>query len=120
MTSAHTARPVLAVTLGDVAGIGPALQRSPAFPQSVNVGFVQVLAPDHVRLRVFERGVGETLACGSGACAATVTLMQRGRLQRDARISLPGGDLRIQWPGDGQPVVMAGPTAFVFEGEWIA
>ncbi|PSD15357.1 diaminopimelate epimerase, partial [Stenotrophomonas maltophilia] len=53
-------------------------------------------------------------------CAAAVTLMQRGRLQRDARISLPGGDLRIQWPGDGQPVVMAGPTAFVFEGEWMA
>jgi len=79
-----------------------------------------VISRQRIGLRVLERGVGETLACGSGACAAAVTLMQRGRLQRDARISLPGGDLRIQWPGDGQPVVMAGPPAFVFEGEWVA
>ena len=86
----------------------------------MNVGFVQVLDDGHARLRVFERGVGETLACGSGACAAAVVLMQRGRLRDDAIISLPGGDLRIQWPGGDAEIVMSGPTAFVFDGEWTA
>ncbi|MGH8088499.1 MAG: diaminopimelate epimerase, partial [Stenotrophomonas sp.] len=90
------------------------------FPQSVNVGFVQVLDPSHARLRVYERGVGETLACGSGACAAAVVMMQRGRLERDATLSLPGGDLRLRWPADDAQVVMSGPAAFVFEGEWNA
>ncbi|KAF1697168.1 diaminopimelate epimerase [Pseudoxanthomonas koreensis] len=108
------------VAAADVAGLGAKLQRSPAFPQSCNVGFAQVLAPDHVRLRVYERGVGETLACGSGACAAVASLVRRGRLAREATVSLPGGDLRIRWPDDGAEVIMAGPAAFVFEGEWQA
>ena len=85
-----------------------------------NVGFAQVLAPDHLCLRVYERGVGETLACGSGACAAVASLVRRGRLAREATVSLPGGDLRIRWPHDGAEVIMAGPAAFVFEGEWQA
>ena len=97
-----------------------ALQQSHWFPESVNVGFAEVVARDHIRLRVFERGVGETLACGSGACAAAVVLMKRGRIDRAATVSLPGGDLHIQWPADDAEVVMSGPTAFVFEGEWNA
>ena len=120
MGNPHAVIEVDDVATADVAGLGPALQRSSAFPQSVNVGFAQVLAPDHIRLRVFERGVGETLACGSGACAAVASLVRRGRLAREATVSLPGGDLRIRWPDDGAEVIMSGPAAFVFEGEWQA
>lgn len=101
----------------DVARIGRAVQSSPLFPQSANVGFAQVLAPDRIRLRVHERGAGETLACGSGACAAATVLMRRGRIARDVAVELPGGTLRITWPDDASAVTMAGPTAFVFEGE---
>ena len=102
-----------------VARYGSALQQSPAFPESANVGFAQVVARDRVRLRVFERGVGETLACGSGACAAVAVLARRGRVDRDVAVSLPGGDLRIAWPDDDAQILMSGPTAFVFEGEWL-
>lgn len=98
---------------------GPALQRSAAFPESVNVGFAQVQSRDRIRLRVYERGVGETLACGSGACAAAAILMRRGRIDRDVVVALPGGELRIAWPDDASPITMAGPAAFVFEGEWL-
>lgn len=120
MGNPHAVVEVADVATADVAGIGLALQQSPAFPDSVNVGFAQVLAADHVRLRVYERGVGETLACGSGACAALVALVRRGRVAREATVSLPGGDLRIRWPDDGAEVIMAGPATFVFEGEWQA
>ncbi|WP_036171443.1 diaminopimelate epimerase [Noviluteimonas dokdonensis] len=98
---------------------GPALQRSAAFPESVNVGFAQVIARDRIRLRVYERGVGETLACGSGACAAAAILMRRGRIDREVVVALPGGELQIAWPDAASPVTMAGPAAFVFEGEWL-
>ena len=98
---------------------GPALQRSPAFPESVNVGFAQVQSRDRIRLRVYERGVGETLACGSGACAAAAILMRRGRVDRDVTVALPGGELQIAWPDPAGPITMAGPAAFVFEGEWL-
>ena len=120
MGNPHAVVEVADTAAADVAGIGAALQRSPAFPQSCNVGFAQVLAPDHLRLRVYERGVGETLACGSGACAAVASLVRRGRLAREATVSLPGGDLHIRWPSDDAEVIMAGPAAFVFEGEWQA
>ena len=103
-----------------VATLGPALQDSGAFPDSANVGFVQVIDRNSVRLRVYERGVGETLACGSGACAAAAVLMRRGRVGREIDVRLPGGTLRIGWPGDGEAIIMAGPAAFVFEGEWTA
>ncbi len=99
---------------------GPGLQDHPAFPESVNVGFAQIIGRDHIRLRVHERGVGETLACGSGACAAVAVLVRRGLVDREVRVSLPGGDLQISWPADDQPMVMTGPAAFVFEGEWNA
>lgn len=100
--------------------IGPGLQDHPAFPESVNVGFAQILGRDRIRLRVHERGVGETLACGSGACAAVAVLARRGLVGRDVRVSLPGGDLQITWPADNRPMVMTGAAAFVFEGEWNA
>lgn len=116
----HAVIEVGLIDAAPVERLGPLLQQHASFPESVNVGFAQVIDPTHARLRVFERGVGETLACGSGACAAAVVLMQRGRLQRDARISLPGGELRIQWQGPGQQIVMSGPTAHVFDGEWTA
>jgi len=101
-----------------VATLGPALQAHAAFPDSVNVGFAQVLARDHIRLRVHERGAGETLACGSGACAAAAILMRRGRIDRDVTVSLPGGDLGIAWRDDRAPITMTGPAAFVFDGDY--
>jgi diaminopimelate epimerase len=96
------------------------VQAHPAFPDSANVGFAQVVARDRIRLRVFERGVGETLACGSGACAAAAVLMRRGLVDREIAVELPGGTLRIAWPDDDAPMAMSGPAAFVFEGEWWA
>jgi diaminopimelate epimerase len=97
--------------------VGSALQRDGAFPQSVNVGFAEVDARDRIRLRVYERGVGETLACGSGACAAAAILMRRGRVDRAVTVALPGGELQIQWPDDAASITMSGPATFVFEGE---
>jgi diaminopimelate epimerase len=102
-----------------VAPLATALQASGLFPDGVNVGFAQVLDRNHIRLRVFERGTGETLACGSGACAALAVLVRQGRSDRAARIELPGGMLDIAWLVDDAPVRMAGPAAFVFEGEWL-
>ena len=99
--------------------VGPGLQRNPAFPDSVNVGFAQVVDRGRLRLRVYERGVGETLACGSGACAAAVVAMRRGWVDRTVDVELPGGTLRIDWPHDDATIAMTGPAAFVFEGEWI-
>ena len=97
--------------------VGAALQRDAAFPQSVNVGFVEVDARGRIRLRVYERGVGETLACGSGACAAAAILMRRGRIDRAVTVVLPGGELQIHWPDDAASITMSGPATFVFEGE---
>ena len=118
MGNPHAVIEVEDVYTAAVSLIGPALQSSAAFPQSANIGFAQVVARNHVRLRVYERGVGETLACGSGACAAAAVLMRRGRIDRSVTVSLPGGDLQLQWPGDSSEVIMSGPAAFVFEGEW--
>lgn len=118
MGNPHAVVEVQDIDTAPVATLGPALQSSAVFPQSANIGFAQVIARDRLRLRVFERGVGETLACGSGACAAAAVLMRRGKLDRAATVSLPGGDLRISWPDDAAEVIMSGPAAFVFEGEW--
>ena len=117
MGNPHALIEVADVDAADVARIGPALQRHAAFPQSVNVGFAQVLSPSHIRLRVFERGVGETLACGSGACAAVAVLMVRGRLDgdREVAVDLPGGRLRIRYDRHAGTISMGGPAAFVFE-----
>lgn len=116
----HAVIEVADVATADVAGIGAALERHPAFPERVNVGFVARVARDHVRLRVFERGAGETLACGSGAAAAVVTGIAAGVLDADVRVDLPGGSARIHWPGGDQPAVLTGPAERVFEGKLVS
>jgi diaminopimelate epimerase len=97
--------------------MGPAIETHPRFPQKVNAGFMQVVDRRHIRLRVFERGAGETLACGTGACAAVVAGIRRGLLDSPVRVSARGGDLSIAWAGAGQPVYLSGPAVTVFEGE---
>ena len=122
MGNPHAVVEVADVTTAPVGELGPALQaRADLFPQSVNVGFAEVVSRDHIRLRVYERGVGETLACGSGACAAVVALVRRDRIDagRDIDVALPGGSLRIRYDRVEGRVRMGGPTAFVFEGEWL-
>jgi diaminopimelate epimerase len=101
----------------DVAGIGAALESHPDFPARVNVGFIQILARDRFRLRVFERGVGETKACGSGACAAMAAAQVRGLIDEKAIAELRGGELSLRWQGEGNPVMMTGGTALVYQGE---
>lgn len=96
--------------------LGPAIESHEAFPERCNAGFLQVVGRDHGRLRVYERGVGETRACGTGACAAMVAGRQRGLFGEKVRISLPGGDLVVSWRGPGAPVWLAGPAAISFEG----
>lgn len=118
MGNPHAVIEVSDVDLAPVLVTGPALQASTAFPESANIGFAQVVTRGRLRLRVYERGVGETLACGSGACAAAAVLMRRGRIDREVDITLPGGDLHISWPDNAAEVIMSGPAAFVFEGEW--
>jgi diaminopimelate epimerase len=118
MGNPHAVIEVAAVEQAAVAQWGPALETHADFPDRANVGFAEVVAPDEIRLRVWERGVGETRACGSGACAAVVVLTQRGRTRGDVRVNLPGGRLDISWAGPGQPVWMTGPAAFVFDGNY--
>jgi diaminopimelate epimerase len=100
-----------------VAVLGPQIEHHPRFPARVNAGFMQVIARDHIRLRVFERGAGETLACGTGACAAAVVGRLWDLLGDRVRVSLPGGDLVIQWLGGSSPVWMTGPATTVYQGE---
>jgi diaminopimelate epimerase len=99
-----------------VSSQGPLIERHVRFPRRVNAGFMQVLDRRHVRLRVYERGVGETLACGSGACAAVVAGCQRGLLDDAVEVVLPGGSLSVAWAGEGEGVFMTGPTVSAFEG----
>jgi diaminopimelate epimerase len=120
MGNPHLVLEVPDLASAPVAALGPALQRNAVLPQSGNIGFAEVVARDRIRLRVFERGVGETRACGSGACAAAAVMMRRGRIDREAVVSLPGGDLSITWPDDTAQITLAGPAAFVYEGEWLS
>ena len=99
-----------------VATLGPRLESHPRFPERVNVGFMQVINRQEIKLRVYERGTGETLACGTGACAAAVAAMRWGLVDRDIKVHLPGGSLRIRWSHDNASVLMTGPTARVFDG----
>lgn len=101
----------------DVDGIGSSLTRHPAFPEGANIGFCQVIDQQFVRLRVYERGVGETQACGSGACAAVVAARLHGLVGNRVKVSLPGGKLRIAWPEPGAAVTMAGAASLVYRGE---
>lgn len=119
MGNPHAVLEVLDVATAPVAALGAALQRNGVLPQSGNIGFVEVVSRGRIRLRVFERGVGETLACGSGACAAAAIMMRRGRIDREAVVALPGGELQIAWPDDTAQITMAGPAAFVYQGEWL-
>jgi diaminopimelate epimerase len=96
---------------------GPLIERHPRFPKRVNAGFMQVLNAQHIRLRVYERGAGETLACGTGACAAVVTGIRRGLLTSPVRVSMHGGELSIAWQGEHHPVFLSGPAVTVFDGE---
>jgi diaminopimelate epimerase len=103
------------VEMAPVAQLGPAIENHPAFPDRVNVGFAQLLDRSRLRLRVHERGVGETLACGSGACASVAVMARRGLVDHSVAVELPGGTLHVQWDGRG-PIRLSGPTTFVFEG----
>jgi diaminopimelate epimerase len=117
MGNPHAVQVVADVDLAPVTSEGPLLERHPAFPNGVNAGYMQVLSRAHVRLRVWERGAGETLACGTGACAAVVAGVRRGLLDGDVTVSTRGGDLRIRWPGGDAPVMMTGDAVRVFDGE---
>ena len=116
MGNPHAVLQVTDVDMAPVGVLGPALEHHPSFPRRVNVGFMQVLGRDRIRLRVFERGSGETLACGTGACAAVVAGCIQGLLDTQVTVALPGGDLQIRWDGEGQPVWMTGPAETVFRG----
>jgi diaminopimelate epimerase len=116
MGNPHAVINVDDVATAPVAELGKQLQAHVAFAQSVNVGFMQILSAKHIALRVFERGVGETLACGSGACAAVVVGIRMGLLDQEVSVSLSGGDLTVSWQGEGHSVMMCGPATSVFEG----
>jgi diaminopimelate epimerase len=117
MGNPHAVLVVDDVDTAPVSTLGPLVQHSPRFPQGVNVGFMQVLGRGAVRLRVFERGVGETLACGTGACAAVVAGIRLGLLDNAVDVHTRGGDLHIAWAGMAAPVMMTGPATTVFHGE---
>lgn len=116
MGNPHAVLQVADVDTAQVETLGSQLERHPAFPRRVNVGFMQVVGRDRIRLRVFERGSGETLACGTGACAAVVAGRLQGLLDAQVSVALPGGQLQVQWQGEGQPVWMTGPAETVFRG----
>ena len=113
----HAVLQVADVLLAAVEEIGAALESHAFFPERANIGFMQVCDRNNIKLRVFERGAGETLACGSGACAAVVIGVDQGILANDVRVELPGGQLKISWQGREYPVFMTGPAISVFEGK---
>lgn len=117
MGNPHGVLRVENVDSAPVHSLGAQLEVHPRFPQKANIGFLQVLDPHHARLRVWERGCGETQACGTGACAAAVAGIRQGWLKSPVQISLPGGTLSIEWAGPGTPVMMTGPAVRVFEGQ---
>jgi len=112
----HAILQVIDIATAPVTTLGPLIEQHPRFPERVNAGFMEVVARDHIRLRVYERGVGETLACGSGACAAVVAGVLQGLLDFIVTVELPGGRLRVAWPAEGKPVVMTGPATTVYHG----
>jgi diaminopimelate epimerase len=117
MGNPHAVQVVDDVDTAPVLETGPQIEHHPRFPKRVNAGFLQVLDRGHVKLRVFERGAGETLACGTGACAAVVAGIRRGLLDSPVQVDARGGRLSIAWAGEGQPVYLSGPAETVFEGE---
>lgn len=117
MGNPHAVLVVADVDQAPVERLGSIIEHHPRFPARVNAGFMQVEDAHAIRLRVFERGAGETLACGTGACAAVVAGIRRGLIESPVRVSMRGGDLLIAWAGAGSPVQMTGPAQRVFEGE---
>ncbi len=117
MGNPHAVQVVADVDAAPVAAQGPLIERHARFPQRVNAGYMQVQDRGRIRLRVYERGTGETLACGTGACAAVAVGIRRGLLDARVRVSTRGGDLTIRWEGGDNPVWMTGPAVTVFEGE---
>ncbi len=117
MGNPHAVQVVTDVDTAPVRELGPLIEHHPRFPQRVNAGFMQVMDRHGIRLRVFERGTGETLACGTGACAAVVAGIRRGLLDSPVTVHTGGGALSIAWEGPGTPVLMTGPAVTVFQGE---
>ncbi len=117
MGNPHAVQVVADVETAPVAALGPLIEQHPRFPKRVNAGFMQVLDRDHIKLRVYERGAGETLSCGTGACAAVVAGIQRGLLDTTVHVATRGGTLSITWQDEGSPVSMTGPAISVFDGE---
>ncbi len=117
MGNPHAVQVVADVETALVATLGPLIEHHPRFPKRVNAGFMQVVDRGHIKLRVFERGTGETLSCGTGACAAVVAGIQRGLLDATVHVATRGGTLSITWQGEGSPVSMTGPAISVFDGE---
>ena len=116
MGNPHAVILVQDITTAPVDSVGEQLQKHRAFPESVNVGFMQIVSTTQIKLRVFERGAGETLACGSGACAAVVAGIRLGMLDPSVEVNLPGGNLVVSWLGEPHSVIMSGPGNTVFEG----
>lgn len=117
MGNPHAVQIVNDIETAPVVALGSQIELHPRFPERVNAGFMQIADAHHIKLRVFERGTGETLACGTGACAAVVAGIQLGRLQSPVRVSARGGELHIAWQGGNTPVMMTGPAVTVFTGE---
>ncbi|CCG85597.1 diaminopimelate epimerase [Erwinia piriflorinigrans] len=116
MGNPHCVLQVDNVKTAAVETLGPVLESHERFPERVNVGFMEVVHREHIRLRVYERGAGETQACGSGACAAVAVGIQQGLLAEKVRVDLPGGSLNIAWKGPGHPLHMTGPATHVYDG----
>lgn len=117
MGNPHAVMQVDDIDKVDIATLGAAIEQHPQFPNRVNAGFMQIISRDEIRLRVFERGVGETQACGTGACAAVAVGRVLGLLNERITVHLPGGDLTIEWPGEGYSLLMNGPATTVFNGQ---
>jgi diaminopimelate epimerase len=116
MGNPHAVLTVSSVANAPVDRLGPAIERHPRFPKRVNVGFMEIIDKSRIRLRVYERGTGETLACGTGACAAVAVGRRHGRLDSTVAVELPGGELEITWNGPGEHIWMKGPAAVSFTG----
>ncbi|MEO6353119.1 MAG: diaminopimelate epimerase [Burkholderiaceae bacterium] len=117
MGNPHAVQVVADAEQAQLSTDGPLIEHHPRFPKRVNAGFMQIVDRHHIKLRVFERGTGETLACGTGACAAAVAGIRRGLLESPVQVSMRGGELSIAWAGPDQPVTLTGPAVTVFEGE---
>jgi diaminopimelate epimerase len=117
MGNPHAVTVVENIKTAEVEELGPRIEAHELFPNRVNAGFMQIVDDTHINLRVYERGAGETMACGTGACAAVVVGQLQGYLSESVEVRLPGGSLQISWQGEATPVMMTGPATTVFEGK---